>query len=347
MQAADDCHQSSSDNNNAETIPYDRHSNSMLRLILLFSTPCVISVRAWAQQTTQHIQLRIGLITAGEPPVSEGASVARGVRLGAAEARQTAQLFGDDVQLFEAAGAGRGAVSVANRLSSASRIQLLIATSGADAEALSRFAEAHHLIFFNASSRSQGLRNACDRYTFHIEASDAMYANAGRMAADDGSTSIETGRRSLRATTDSIVLWSPMLERFGASQINDRYRDKYMTGMDGGGWAGWAAVKLGAEAALRAHSASPARLLEYLESSSTQFDGHKGWPLTFRRSDHQLRQPLYVVFSPPTGTVKRSVRDIPDLRSHQIPNATGRASDRVLDSLIGSDARVCPWSARP
>ncbi len=323
----------------------------MLRLILLCSIPCVISIGAWAPQATQHSQLRIGLITAGEPALSEGASVARGVRLGAAEARQTAQLFGDDVQLFEAVGAGPGAVSVANRLVSASRIQLLIATAGADAEALSRFAGAHHLIFFNASSRSQALRNACDRYTFHIEASDAMYANAGRMAADNGPASIETGTRSPRAGTDSIVLWSPMLERFGASQINDRYRDKYMTGMDGAAWAGWAAAKLGAEAALRAHSGSPARLLEYLESSSTQFDGHKGWPLTFRRSDHQLRQPLYVVFGPRAGTVRRSVRDIPDLRSHQIPNATGvssaRASDRILDSLMRSDARTCPWSGRP
>jgi len=37
-------------------------------------------------------------------------------------------------------------------------------------------------------------------------------------------------------------------ERYGASQINDRYRDKYGAGMDEG-VAGWAAVKFVAEAA--------------------------------------------------------------------------------------------------
>jgi hypothetical protein len=30
-----------------------------------------------------------------------------------------------------------------------------------------------------------------------------------------------------------------------------------------------------------------------LERETTRFDGHKGQPLSFRRWDHQLRQPLY------------------------------------------------------
>ena len=318
-----------------------------MRFILICSIACVVPISGSAQQA-QHVQLRIGLIIAGSPATLAEASIARGVRLGAAESKQTAQLFGDDVQLFEAGGAGPTAVAAAARLLSEKRIEILIGNSAADAEALSRFSEEHRLLFFNAASRSQSLRSRCNRHTFHIEATDAMYANAERQGRPAPLPARRGVVRSLDASTDSMVLWSSMLERFGASQINDRYRAKYATGMDGGAWAGWAAVKFGAEAALRARSASPARLLGYLESPATQFDGHKGWPLTFRSSDHQLRQPLYIVLAPSAGTVKPLVRDIPDLRAHPSSNSASdhgwRASDRTLDSLIAPDARACPWS---
>jgi ABC-type branched-subunit amino acid transport system substrate-binding protein len=329
--------------------PHDNPPHTMMRLTLICLVALVVPIVASTQQTQQHVQLRIGLITADGQATSVAASIARGVRLGAAESRQTAQLFGDDVQLFESPGAGATAVAAAERLLSANRIEILIGTSAADAEALSRFSEEQSIIFFNAASRSQSLRSACNRYTFHVEATDAMYSRAGQQKNLVASPARSVVARSIGAKTDSIVLWSAMLERFGASQINDRYRDKYSTGMDGGAWAGWAAVKFGAEAALRAHSAAPRQLLSYLESPATQFDGHKGWPLTFRVSDHQLRQPLYMVLAPAAGAVKPSIRDIPDLHAHLLSNSSsdrgGRASDHILDSLIASDARVCPWSA--
>jgi hypothetical protein len=139
----------------------------MMRLILVCSIACVVPISSSTQQPQKHIQLRIGLITTtGGAEPSDGASIARGVRLGAAESRQTAQLFGDDVQLFEAAGAGATAVASADRLVSSNKIGILIGTSDVDAEALSRFSERHHIIFLNAASRSQSLRSACNRYTF-------------------------------------------------------------------------------------------------------------------------------------------------------------------------------------
>ena len=55
------------------------------------------------------------------------------------------------------------------------------------------------------------------------------------------------------------------------------------------------AVKIAWETSLRAGSTDPAALLTFLEKESTQFDGHKGAPLSFRAWDHQLRQPLYAV----------------------------------------------------
>jgi ABC-type branched-subunit amino acid transport system substrate-binding protein len=320
----------------------------MMRLILLCSIACVVPIPGSTQQAQQHVQLRIGLITAGGAAAHAEASIARGVRLGAAESKQTAQLFGDDVQLFEAAGAGATAVAAAGRLLSVNRIEILIGASAADAEALSRFSEAHRILFVNAASRSQSLRSACNRHTFHVEATDAMYSNAETQGHVAPSPSRSVVARSPGAKNDSVVLWSSMLERFGASQINDRYRAKYATGMNGGAGAGWAAVKFGAEAALRARSASPAQLLTYLEAPTTQFDGHKGWPLTFRLGDHQLRQPLYVVAAPSAGAVKSSVRDIPDLHAHLFSNSSsdrgGRASDRILDSLASPAARDCPWT---
>ena len=318
----------------------------MRHLILWGAVACTVPVPGSAQQTQQRIELRVGLVTSGESAGVASTSIARGVRLGAAEAKQTAHLFGDEVRFAEAAGVGAAAVAAANRLLSNDRVEILIGTSAADAEALSNFAEAHHVLFFNAASRSPQLRSACNRYTFHIEATDTMYARAVHLA---GTVSGSAGQvpRSRGTVPDSIVLWSAMLERFGASQINARYRNDYGTGMDGSAWAGWAAVKFGAEAALRARSTSPARLLAYLESPTTQFDGHKGWPLTFRRSDHQLRQPLYLIAHAPGATGRLGVRDVPELHGTAAlggDTRTGRPSDRTLDSLISSPkARACGW----
>ena len=252
------------------------------------------------------VTLRIGLITRPGPAPS-AASVARGVQLGAAEAEATASLFGGGVALFEESSDGT-AQSAATRLLSQRKIQVLIGSSAEDADALSRFAESHGLIFFNAASRASTLRTTCRRHTFHVEASDSMYVSAaGRGAAGAG----------------SAVLWAPSLEKYGASQINERFQARYHLPMDGSAWAGWITVKIAAEAALRARSTGAATLLSYLEASSTSFDGHKGWPLSFRSRDHQLRQPLYVVVRSPQLPAP-SFREVPQLSSLGAAGANAR-----------------------
>src|SRR5712671_660109 len=174
--------------------------------------------------------LRIALITAGgSASTPASASAVRGVRLGAAEAKQTARLFGDDVELYEAAG-GRDPAAVAQQLLSRGQVQVIIGSSPMQADTLSRFAEAHHIVFFNIASRSERLRAVCRRYTFHIEATDAMYANASRALAKELRPH-PTG--AAPPPLDSAVLWGSSLERYGASQINDRYRTKYHSGMEG------------------------------------------------------------------------------------------------------------------
>jgi ABC-type branched-subunit amino acid transport system substrate-binding protein len=260
--------------------------------------------------------LRVGLITRANP-TGGAASVARGVELGAAEAKQTASLLGGNVVLFEESALG-SVDAAATRLLSGRKVQVIIGSSAEDANALSQFADEHGLIFFDAASRSTTLRSSCRRHTFHIEASDSMYANASRRG----------GAR--RDTDDSTVLWAGSLEKYGASQINERFRNRYHAPMDGSAWAGWVAVKIAAEAALRARSARTAALLSYLEAASTTFDGHKGWPLSFRSSDHQLRQPLYVVMR--SGqTSGPGARDIPQLSSL---STAGTNANQLLDQLM-------------
>jgi ABC-type branched-subunit amino acid transport system substrate-binding protein len=326
---------SSARTENAQTVPDCTGKKSVrktptmtvrrLTFGLAFSVACAPA--AAAQTGSRHTSLRIGLITADGTNSSSGAaSIARGVRLGAAESKQTAALFGDDVELYEADGASGGALPAAERLSSARKIQVLIIASVADTDALSSFAESRHILFMNAASRAPSVRAACRRHTFHVEATDIMYANVAR------------------DSRDSVSLWAPGLERFGASQLNDRYHARYETGMNGSAWAGWIAVKVVAEAALRTRSTSPAALLAYMEAPTTQFDGHKGWPLTFRGSDHQLRQPLYIANRVEGGAYR--FRDVPELRAdsstYTVGNTGTRATDRLLDRLIEAPgARQC------
>ena len=271
--------------------------------------------------------LRVGLVTRVKPSIA-AASVSRGVELGAAEAKQTATLFGGDVLLFEES-TDANAEPAAAKLLARRKVQVLIGSSAEDADALSRFAEKHGLIFFNTSSRAPALRNACRRSTFHVEASDSMYVNAARRA----------GRIAPAAA--STLLWAGSLEKYGASQINDRFRSRYHSAMDGSAWAGWVSVKIAAETALRAKSARPSALLAYLESPSTSFDGHKGWPLSFRSSDHQLRQPLYVVLSP--ASPGESITEVPALGTLA---SSGANANQLLDALMPSSTTQCAWKRR-
>jgi cytochrome c oxidase assembly factor CtaG len=91
----------------------------------------------------------------------------------------------------------------------------------------------------------------------------------------------------------AIVEWFGRLERFGAAQLNDRFRAAHRRDMSGDAWLGWFSVKLALEAAMRAKSVEPAALLAYLQRPDARFDGHKGVPLYFR--DGVLVQPAYAV----------------------------------------------------
>jgi hypothetical protein len=87
-------------------------------------------------------------------------------------------------------------------------------------------------------------------------------------------------------------VWQPTLERFGARQLNDRFRSATGAPMTSDAWLGWFAFKVLAETVLRAQSADPTVLRLSLAADNTHFDGHKGVTLRFD-GGRRLVQPIY------------------------------------------------------
>ena len=78
-----------------------------------------------------------------------------------------------------------------------------------------------------------------------------------------------------------VVAWDASLVRYGAQQLNDRYRARFGEPMSSDAWLGWFAVKLLWESAARARDATPDALRRYVTDSTRRFDGHKGVGLFF------------------------------------------------------------------
>src|SRR5690606_30231875 len=79
--------------------------------------------------------------------------------------------------------------------------------------------------------------------------------------------------------------WHAGLERYGATQLNDRFARRFAAPMDGPAWAGWLAAKLAGEVRLRGSGALAARL------RAVRSDGHVGQPLGFDTPSRHLDPP--------------------------------------------------------
>jgi ABC transporter substrate binding protein (PQQ-dependent alcohol dehydrogenase system) len=88
--------------------------------------------------------------------------------------------------------------------------------------------------------------------------------------------------------------WTPVLEQWGAVQLQNRFRDSASRGMQSRDYAAWLAIRAVGEAVTRTGSADPAVLRAYMLSDAFQLDGFKGRALTFRGWNGQLRQPIAV-----------------------------------------------------
>lgn len=260
--------------------------------------------------------LRIGLVAPGGSRAGAAESAVRGVTLGVEEAARTGELFGRAIEL-------RTGDAAEGRVGTDGVAALVGGWDEESCRELGALADSAGVLFLNVGCTADALRGAeCRRGTIHVEASDAMRRDAA------------AGRGAGGADAAGAVLWHPSLERFGAAQLNDRFRARFAAEMDGPAWAGWMAVKVLWEASLRARATDPAAIRAHLEAAGTRFDGHKGWPLSIRPRDRQLRQPLYLVAPAEGGT--RVVGEVPTR-----PAEGGPPANELLDRLGGASASAC------
>ncbi|MGB2202291.1 MAG: ABC transporter substrate-binding protein [Pseudooceanicola atlanticus] len=93
----------------------------------------------------------------------------------------------------------------------------------------------------------------------------------------------------------SPVGWSPVIEQWGAAQLQSRFAEAHARDMAPEDYAAWAALRTIGEAVTRTGSADPAVLRAYILSDAFELAGFKGRPLSYRRWNGQLRQPIAVV----------------------------------------------------
>ena len=254
-----------------------------------------------------------------------------GTDLGLDEAARAALLLGGAAAIVARASTTADARALLDR----ERPAVLICSADDDETAeLGAEATRRGVILLNARATDDALRNArCARLAFHVAASDAMRADAKHLwSARQGAGSAPTA--------DDPELWDARLEKFGAAQLNARFQSRFNRPMDSDAWAGWFAVKVAWESSQRARSVEPAAMAAYLERETTQFDGQKGVPLSFRRWDHQLRQPLYVSAAASSGLTQSERESEP----MPIPAPDAAPARTALDALgTGEETSSCRW----
>ena len=96
------------------------------------------------------------------------------------------------------------------------------------------------------------------------------------------------------AGTQGLVptAWHRSQEQWGGTQLQRRFQKQAGRWMLERDYAAWAAVRAVGEAVTRTGKSDPAAIRDYLLSGDFQLGAFKGVPLTFRRWDQQLRQPI-------------------------------------------------------
>jgi len=95
------------------------------------------------------------------------------------------------------------------------------------------------------------------------------------------------GTQGLVATS-----WHRTHEQWGATQIQNRFKDKAGRWMEEEDYGAYLAVRAIGEAATRTKSNELKPIKDYLLSDQFALQGYKGTALSFRSWDHQLRQPV-------------------------------------------------------
>jgi ABC transporter substrate binding protein (PQQ-dependent alcohol dehydrogenase system) len=86
--------------------------------------------------------------------------------------------------------------------------------------------------------------------------------------------------------------WHRSQEQWGGTQLQRRFTRAFNRWMLERDYAAWEAVRSIGEAVTRTNSGDAATLRDYIVSDSFELAAFKGKPLTFRKWDQQLRQPI-------------------------------------------------------
>ena len=92
----------------------------------------------------------------------------------------------------------------------------------------------------------------------------------------------------------SAVGWSPVIEQWGAAQLQSRFEEMHGREMTSQDYAAWAALRTLGEAVTRTNASDPETLRSYILSDEFELAGFKGRPLTFRDWNGQMRQPIAI-----------------------------------------------------
>lgn len=91
------------------------------------------------------------------------------------------------------------------------------------------------------------------------------------------------------------VAWSPVMEQWGATQLQNRFHDLAARPMEPVDYSAWAALRSIGEAASRTGQTGVEPLRAYMLSDKFELGGFKGKPLSYRAWNGQLRQPVALV----------------------------------------------------
>lgn len=98
--------------------------------------------------------------------------------------------------------------------------------------------------------------------------------------------------------------WSPVLEQWGALQLQQRFERLAERPMLSGDYSSWLALRSLGEAVTRINNNDPEKLLQYLLSEDFAVAAFVGRSLTFRSWNGQIRQPIALVT--PTARIDQS-----------------------------------------
>jgi ABC-type branched-subunit amino acid transport system substrate-binding protein len=224
---------------------------------------------AAAARAATAVEVAIGWLGDPAGPARQGAEQ------GLLEANRQGRFLGQSYRLVSlddpAAIEGAGVSAIVTSLESA-RLPGLVAAAGGRP-------------VFNVGTTADADRALCLPGLFHIQPSEGMRAAAlAQWLAAAGAGVPTDGARA--------VAWNAGFERYAALQLNKRYSETHGGApMDDAAWAGWAAVRLYADAVARVGT-EPARMLAFLREGLA-FDGQKGIEMDFRSSG-QLRQVILI-----------------------------------------------------